>query len=224
MNAVSISDASASTKGKIQLAGDLAGTNSTAAAPRISSNAITTNKIADLNVTDAKIAGLSGSKVNGNIAGNATNVTGTVTLANGGTGAISAAEARTNLGVEALSNKSTAVDLGSTLTSDDRYPSQKAVKTYVDAQTAAAGVSDGSITNAKLTGSIAASKLIGTDITKVGTITEGTWNGTTVAVANGGTGASTLTGYVKGNGTSSLTASATIPASAIRIFQLPCSA
>lgn len=37
-----------------------------------------------------------------------------------------------------------------------------------------------------------------------------TFNGT-LAVANGGTGASTLTGYVKGSGTSALTASATIP-------------
>ena len=33
----------------------------------------------------------------------------------------------------------------------------------------------------------------------------------TVPVANGGTGAATLTGYVKGNGTSNMTASATIP-------------
>jgi len=33
----------------------------------------------------------------------------------------------------------------------------------------------------------------------------------TVPVANGGTGAATLTGYVKGNGTSTMTASATVP-------------
>ena len=33
----------------------------------------------------------------------------------------------------------------------------------------------------------------------------------TLAVANGGTGATTLTGYVKGNGTSVMTASATVP-------------
>lgn len=33
----------------------------------------------------------------------------------------------------------------------------------------------------------------------------------TIPVANGGTGASTLTGYVKGNGTSTMTASSTIP-------------
>ena len=46
----------------------------------------------------------------------------------------------------------------------------------------------------------------------VGNITGNAANVTgTVAVANGGTGATTLTGYVKGAGTSALTASATIP-------------
>jgi hypothetical protein len=42
-----------------------------------------------------------------------------------------------------------------------------------------------------LAGSIAASKLVGTDITTVGTITSGTWNGGTLAIANGGTGSTT---------------------------------
>jgi hypothetical protein len=42
-----------------------------------------------------------------------------------------------------------------------------------------------------LAGSIAASKLVGTDITTVGTITAGTWNGGTIAIANGGTGSTT---------------------------------
>jgi len=50
-----------------------------------------------------------------------------------------------------------------------------------------------------------------TSITTLGTITTGVWNGTAIAVANGGTGATTLTGYVKGNGASAFTASATIP-------------
>lgn len=50
------------------------------------------------------------------------------------------------------------------------------------------------VTNAMLAGSIAASKLIGTDIATVGTITSGTWTGTTIAVANGGTGVTTSTG------------------------------
>ena len=50
------------------------------------------------------------------------------------------------------------------------------------------------VTNSMLAGSIAASKLIGTDIATVGTITAGTWNGTTIAVANGGTGATSASG------------------------------
>ncbi len=118
----------------------------------------------------------------------------TIAIANGGTGATSATAALSNLGGEPSVNKSFASDLGNTNPSDVLFPTQKAVKTYVDAQTAAAGVSDGSITNAKLAGSIAASKLIGTDITKVGTITAGTWSGTTIAIANGGTSATTVLG------------------------------
>lgn len=44
------------------------------------------------------------------------------------------------------------------------------------------------VTNAKLAGSIAAGKLIGTDIATVGTITSGTWNGTLIGSTYGGTG------------------------------------
>jgi hypothetical protein len=48
---------------------------------------IATADLANSAVTDAKIAGMAGSKVSGNITGNAANVTGTVAVANGGTGA-----------------------------------------------------------------------------------------------------------------------------------------
>ena len=46
------------------------------------------------------------------------------------------------------------------------------------------------------------------NITGVGTITSGVWNGTAIAVANGGTGATTFTSgqILRGNGTSALTA------------------
>jgi hypothetical protein len=43
-----------------------------------------------------------------------------------------------------------------------------------------------SVANTDLAGSIAASKLVGTDIATVGTITAGTWQGTAINVAYGG--------------------------------------
>ena len=49
----------------------------------------------------------------------------------------------------------------------------------------------------------------------VGTITSGVWNGTAIDAAHGGTGATTLTGYVYGNGTGVMTASTSIPESAL---------
>ena len=45
-----------------------------------------------------------------------------------------------------------------------------------------------------------------TSITTLGTIVTGTWNASTIGVSVGGTGATTLTGLVKGNGTSPFTA------------------
>jgi hypothetical protein len=45
-----------------------------------------------------------------------------------------------------------------------------------------------------------------TSITTLGTVTTGTWNATTIAVSRGGTGVTTLTGLVKGNGTSAFSA------------------
>ena len=54
----------------------------------------------------------------------------------------------------------------------------------------------------------------GSPVTTSGTLAV-SLSGTALPVANGGTGATTLTGYVYGNGTSAMTASTTIPNSAI---------
>ena len=69
-------------------------------------------------------------------------------------------------------------------------------------------ITSGTIDTARISGSY-------TGITGVGTLTAGTWNAGTIGVAYGGTGATTLTGYVKGTGTAALTASSTIPSTDI---------
>jgi hypothetical protein len=63
------------------------------------------------------------------------------------------------------------------------------------------------------TGTLPSGRLSGTysSITGVGTISTGAWNADTISVAYGGTGAVSLTGYVKGNGTLPMTASIAIP-------------
>jgi len=160
--------------------------------------AIATTVIADASITDAKIIGLSASKL-----------TGVVAIANGGTGASTAAAAKTNLALnnvdntsdvnkpistltqtainakENTANKSATTTLG---TSDVLFPTQNAVKTYVDAAIATTVIADGSITDAKIV-SVSASKLTGI-----------------LTVAKGGTGVGTITGIVKGNGNSAVTA------------------
>jgi hypothetical protein len=69
---------------------------------------------------------------------------------------------------------------------------------------AATQIGSGTINTARISGSY-------TGITGVGTLTAGTWNANVIGVAYGGTGAATLTGYIKGSGTSPFTASSTIP-------------
>jgi hypothetical protein len=160
--------------------------------------AVAATAIADASITDAKIISISANKI-----------TGIVPIANGGTGASTAAAAKTNLALnnvdnttdlnkpistltqaaldvkENASNKSVTTTLG---TSDVLFPTQKAVKTYVDAAIATTAIADGSITDAKIA-TVSAAKLTGI-----------------LAVAKGGTGVGTITGIVKGNGINAVTA------------------
>jgi hypothetical protein len=74
---------------------------------------------------------------------------------------------------------------------------------------AANQITSGTIDTARISGSY-------TGITGVGTLTAGTWNASTIGVANGGSGAVTFTaGYLKANGTNAFTTVASIPSSDI---------
>jgi hypothetical protein len=100
-----------------------------------------------------------------------------IAVANGGTGATNAADARTNLGLVIGTNVQAPLVAGTD---------------YLAPTGSAAGLTNFPTLNQNTTGN--AANVTGT-----------------VAVANGGTGAATLTGYVKGTGTTAMTASATIP-------------
>lgn len=81
--------------------GDLSGSYPN---PSVGNNAITTNKLANYSVTDIKIESVSGSKIIGDIKGNAENVKGVIAIANGGTGASTLLNAKINLGIDSLNN------------------------------------------------------------------------------------------------------------------------
>lgn len=106
----------------------------------------------------------------------ASEVTGTLPVGNGGTGQSSYTNGQLLIGQTSGNTLAKAV-LSGDVTMD---------------QTGAVAIGAGKVTNTMLAGSIAASKLVGTDIATVGTITAGTWNGTAIAVANGGTGLTAL--------------------------------
>jgi hypothetical protein len=106
----------------------------------------------------------------------------------------------TNTGVTATSYGAA----NKTLTATVNAQGQLTVLADTNIAIAATQITSGTIDTARISGSY-------TGITGVGTLTAGTWNASTVTVPYGGTGATTLTGYVKGSGTSAFTATTTIP-------------
>jgi hypothetical protein len=263
VSAATIADATASTKGKIQLAGDITGT---AAAPVVAVGAITTAKIldgtiatidvADAAITSAKIA--NGTIVNADLADNSvtnTKLAETILVPKGGTGATtltgyvkgngtSAMTASNTIPVGDVVDAQTTTNLSSNMVtntgSTSMYPSVAAVETFVannatvDATTSLLGkirlngdlagtgstanapiITDAAINTSKLANNAVTSAKI-TDATIVtadladGVITNSKL-AETITVANGGTGTTTLSGYVKGNGTSAMTAVTAIP-------------
>jgi hypothetical protein len=110
----------------------------------------------------------------------------------------------TNTGVTAASVGSAS----KTLTATVNAQGQLTALADTNIAIAANQITSGTIDSARISGSY-------TGITGVGTLTVGTWNATTITVPYGGTGATTLSGYIKGNGTAALSGQATIPNSDI---------
>ena len=134
-----------------------------------------------------------------------------IAVANGGTGATTASGARTNLGAAASGANSDITSL-SGLTSALSAPQGGTGFTsyttgdllYANSASSLARLNDEATGNALISGGVGVAPSWG----KIGLTTHVSG---TLPVANGGTGATTLTGYLVGNGTGAFTAVSTIP-------------
>ena len=253
-----VPDATSVAAGKLQLTGDLGGIASSPTVPGLllkenssnKSNATLGNSTTLFPTQNAVKSYVDDQIASATIADADASTKGKLRLAGDLGGTAAAPTVPGLLNKEDVSRKSTATDLGAGSTSDINYPSQKAVKTYVDNQIASATVADAnSTTKGKLqlagdlagtasvplvaNGAINSAKIEDRSIATVdiadGAITDGKISGVSgikvsgniagnssnvtgiIAVGNGGTGATSLTGYVVGNGTSAMTTVSSIP-------------
>ncbi len=158
-------------------------------AATVTNGVVTTGSYAD----PAWITSLAGSKISGNISGNAANVTGVVAVANGGTGSTSQSGARTNLGATTVGSNFFTLANPSAVT----FPRMNADNTVsaLDAATfrsaIGAGTGNGTVTSVSGTGSANGLSLSGT-VTSSGNIT---LSGSVTSVATGATIDGVTIGY-----------------------------
>ena len=141
------------------------------------------------------------------VTGTASNVTGTVAIANGGTGATTAAQALTNLGITATAAELNTLDGITATVTELNYTDgvTSAIQTQLDNKQpldteltaiAALAVTDGNFivgngtTWVAESGATARTSLGLGSLATASTISDANWSGTDLSVANGGTGAS----------------------------------
>jgi hypothetical protein len=183
-------------------------------------SATTLGVIADVATGNALISGGAGGDPSYGKIGLTTHITGTLAVGNGGTGATSltgylvgngtsAFTATATIPTSALSGTiSLTTQVSGTLGAGNGGTGISSYTVgdilYASGTTALSSLADVATGNALISGGVSNAPLWG----KIGLTTHVSG---TLLVANGGSGATTLTGYLKGNGTSAFTASATIP-------------
>lgn len=226
-------DATTLILGKVQLAGDLSGTAAAPTVPALATKENTANKsiatdLGAANTSDVLFPTQKAVKtyIDAQTTPNATTVQlGKIQLAGDLSGTATSPTVPGLTTKENLANRSTAVDLGAAATSDTLYPTQRAVKNYIDAQTTInatttqlgkiqlAGDLTGTATVPRIAANavkfsnladstVTTSKIVDANVTdaKIVSMQSSKLIGS-IGVANGGTGVSTLTGLIRGNGT-----------------------